>query len=128
MLTPSGEVKGLDFAVAYEARKMLAGRSWAGAGGTPPYMAPELEQGKISPAVDFYALSVTFYEMLTGELPFKGPNFLAQKREALHAPPSGLVAGLPSGLDAFFKVALAPEPSRRFATAEALAAAAEAAA
>lgn len=125
MLTRWSKVKVLDFAVAHEARKALAGRNWAAAGATPPYMAPEQEQGKVSPAVDLFALSVTFYEMLTGALPFKGPNFQAQKLETPHRPPRDLAKDLPTGLDAFFKIALAPEPSRRFTTAEALAAAAE---
>ena len=93
--------------------------------GLPPYTAPEQDLGRASPGVDLYALSVVFYEMLTGELPFKGPNFTAQKREALYAPPSGLVKDLPPGIDAFFKAALAPEAGRRFPSAEALAAAAE---
>lgn len=115
MLTEPGEVKVLDFALVHQEH------------GTPPYEAPEQQQAKASGSVDLYALSVTFYEMLTGELPFKGPNFPAQKREALYTPASLLVKELPTGIDAFFKLALAPEPSRRFATAEALVAAAVAA-
>ena len=116
MLTRSGEVKVMDFAVAHENRL------------PPPYTAPEQEQGKVTAAADLYALSIIFYEMLTGERPVKGPNFLAQKREAFLAPPSTIVPGLPLGLDSFFKVALAPERSKRFATAQDLASAAESAA
>jgi eukaryotic-like serine/threonine-protein kinase len=56
--------------------------------------------------------------MLTGRLPFDGPNFLAQKREMLFTPPSGLVDGLPAALDALLRKALQPEPQRRFHTAQ----------
>lgn len=128
MLTRSGTVKIMDFGIAHEARKSVSRLTRAAAWGTPPYMAPEQELGGVSAAVDLFALSVSYYEMLTGQLPFKGPNYLAQKREALYAPPSTLAADLSPRADAFFKTALAPEPSRRFPTAEALAAAAEAAA
>ena len=117
MLSAKGEVKVTDFGIAYQAAKSVSRLTRAPVCGTPPYMAPEQELGGVSAAVDLYALSVCLYEMLTGELPFKGPNFLAQKREALWTPPSRITAGLPAGMDGLFAVALAPEPSRRFKTA-----------
>ena len=123
MLTEAGQVKVMDFGIAYQAAKSVSRLTRAPSWGTPPYMAPEQEMGGVSRAVDIFALSVCLYEMLTGELPFMGPNFLAQKREALWAAPSGLVPGLPQGIDGVFAAALAPEPSRRFVSAAALVAA-----
>jgi tRNA A-37 threonylcarbamoyl transferase component Bud32 len=123
MLSTKGEVKVMDFGIAYQAAKSVSRLTRAPTWGTPPYMAPEQELGGVSAAVDLYALSVCLYEMLTGELPFKGPNFLAQKREALWTPPGRLVPGLPAGIDGLFAIALAPEPSRRFKDAAALLAA-----
>lgn len=39
--------------------------------GTPAFLAPESIRGlNITPAVDLYALGVSFFEMLTGDLPF----------------------------------------------------------
>lgn len=39
--------------------------------GTPAYMAPELFQGvPAAPVTDVYSLGVTYYQMLTGHLPF----------------------------------------------------------
>ncbi|MBI3298678.1 MAG: serine/threonine protein kinase [Elusimicrobia bacterium] len=128
MVARDGTVKVMDFGIAYTAQKSISRLTRAAAWGTPPYMAPEQELGGVSAGVDLFALSVCFYEMLTGELPFKGPNFLAQKREGLYLAASGLVPGLPAGVDAFFKTALAPEPSKRYPTAASLCAAAEAAA
>ena len=126
MIARTGEVKVMDFGIAFTAQKSISRLTRAAAWGTPPYMAPEQELGGVSSAVDLFAASVCLYEMLTGELPFKGPNFLAQKREGRHPPPRALVPGLPQGSDSFFASALAPEPSKRFPTAAALAAGAAA--
>jgi len=45
--------------------------------GTLPYLSPE-QTGRMNRSVDyrtdFYSLGVTFYQILTGELPFKGNN------------------------------------------------------
>ncbi|MBI5594714.1 MAG: serine/threonine protein kinase [Elusimicrobia bacterium] len=113
MVTPDASVKVMDFGIAHQAR-VSASRMTRGASmGTPPYMSPEQELGGVSAGVDVYAAAVCFYEMLTGRLPFSGPNFLAQKREEVYAPASTLAPGLPPGADAFFKAALAPQPSSR---------------
>ncbi len=42
--------------------------------GSPPYMPPEQFEGKAVFASDLYALGVTFYQMLTGELPYDTPS------------------------------------------------------
>jgi serine/threonine protein kinase len=40
--------------------------------GTPTYMAPELAMNNtLTPAVDIYALGVTLFQMLTGQVPFE---------------------------------------------------------
>ncbi len=49
--------------------------------GTPAYMAPELFHGSApSPASDVYALGVSYFQLLTGRLPFDAPT-IAQLRE-----------------------------------------------
>lgn len=70
-VTPSGEVKLLDFGVAraeFDAREADATQSVFG---TPTYLAPERYHGDDSPAGDIYALGVTLFEMLTGVPPGK---------------------------------------------------------
>jgi len=123
MLSREGIVKVMDFGIAYQAKSTIARLTRADAWGTPPYMAPEQEMGGVSSGVDLYALAICFYQMLTGELPFTGPNFLAQKREEFFILPSKRVQGLPAGTDALFKRALAAEAGKRFATGAELVAA-----
>ena len=40
---------------------------------TPHYAAPELIEGRISPWSDQYSLAVTYVQLRTGQLPFRGP-------------------------------------------------------
>jgi serine/threonine protein kinase len=71
-------VKILDFGLAAIARDPRLAPKGA-VFGTPEYMAPEQARGEeATPHADLYALGVLFYEMLTGQLPFR-----ANDRETL---------------------------------------------
>src|ERR1700693_880961 len=91
--------------------------------GTLAYMAPE-QAGRMNRSVDsrsdLYALGLTFYEMLTGQLPFTA----ADPMEWVHwhiarqpVPPNERVAGIPGTLSAIVMKLLAKTAEDRYQTA-----------
>jgi serine/threonine protein kinase len=98
--------------------------------GTPAYMAPERFDGEGDHRSDVYSLACVLFEALTGEQPFPGPglwSYLQAHRTSPPPRPSAAVPDLPPALDEVIAGGLAKRPGRRFATAGALATAAEAA-
>ncbi len=58
--------------------------------GSPLYMAPEQLKGqKVNRSADIFSLGVTFYQLLTGELPFSGDNLAALTYEIIHGKHKG---------------------------------------
>ncbi len=117
MLTSSGQVKVMDFGIARMAKDAMTRYSMTNTVvGTPPYMAPEQEQGAVRKESDVYALAVCAYEMLTGKLPFigMGAGMLMNKINMRYIPPSRNIAGLPEALDEVFLKAFQADPERRY--------------
>ncbi len=117
MLLEHNEVKLLDLGLAY-----LPGIDTAAAkpGGTLHYMAPELLQGRPASArSEVFALGVTIYRM------FSGGSYPFGQREAV--PLARLRPDLPSWLGRILQKAMFADPALRFANADALAAALQAA-
>jgi serine/threonine protein kinase len=92
--------------------------------GTPEYMAPELAEEAFSTSCDIYALGVLLYQMVTGQVPFKGSTPLSiywkhvQEQPVL---PSLLNPAIPHPVDEVILCALEKDPHRRFHTAQELA-------
>lgn len=99
--------------------------------GTAPYVAPERVRGEpATPASDLYAVGVLLYELLTGRLPYPGETpeeLFAQHLHASPIPPRHLRPDLAPALEQVVLRALAKDPVARFRSAEAMAAALEAA-
>lgn len=99
LLDREGRVKIADFGIA-----SLVGAEGEKSG-TPPYMAPEQENGVVDRRADIYALGAVLYEMLTGERPARD----------LVAPSKRVQIDV--RIDAIVLRALEKEPERRYQTA-----------
>ena len=89
--------------------------------GTPAYMAPEqvLEPLNVGTQADIYSAGATFYELLTGQAPFRG-SVHSVLQDVIHndpPPPRTIEPTIPLDLETVCTKAMAKEPSRRYATA-----------
>jgi hypothetical protein len=89
--------------------------------GTPQYMSPEQARGDaVGPATDIYALGIVAYQMLSGQVPFRGTTphaILYQQIHELPPPLRSVRSGLPPAVDSVLNAALAKEPRARYSSA-----------
>ena len=93
--------------------------------GTPAYMPPEQARGELSKVdrkSDVYSLGVVLYQMICGELPFRGTTRMLLHQVLNDEPraPRKLNDGIPRDLETICLKAMAKEPGQRYATALAL--------
>ena len=89
--------------------------------GTAAYLSPEqVATGDAGPRSDVYSVGILAYELLTGTTPFTGDSALAiayQRMDNDVAPPSSVIAGVPSQFDELVLQATARDPAERYADA-----------
>lgn len=122
MVDASDNIKLIDFGIASNAgSRRLTFAKLSQTMGTPDYISPEQVKGKRGDGrSDIYALGVMFYEMLTGRVPFTGPNpFVIMNDRLLNnpVPPGGLNPEISPQLQEIIYRALERDPRNRYATA-----------
>lgn len=119
LVTAAGAVKILDFGLARLAASATITRRGV-IMGTPDYMSPEQASGKpLDHRTDIFSTGAVFYELLTGQKPFKGPTLHSVLFAILsEAPPSILTLepAVPARLAALVHQMLEKGPERRPAT------------
>ncbi len=122
MVGPDDQVKLIDFGIAANAgSRRLTFAKLTEAMGTPDYISPEQVKGKRGDArSDVYSLGIMFYEMLTGKVPFIGPNpFVIMNERLLNSPipPREVNPEVSPELQEIIYRALERDPNKRYPNA-----------
>jgi serine/threonine-protein kinase len=123
MLLKNGRVKVTDFGIA---KSMSASKTRSGIIlGTPNYMAPEQIMGRqIDARSDIFSLGIVFFQLLTGDLPFRGDNLNSlfyKVTQVKHTSPSKINPKVIKPCEQILDKALAKNPDHRFQKASDLA-------
>ena len=126
LVTEDGQAKVTDFGIARSLDVEHGVTQTGTVLGTSNYLSPEQARGQaVTPATDVYSLGVVVFELLTGEVPFPGENFVAVAMKHINEPPPPLLErrpDVPVRLVHAVERALAKDPAARFQTMEAFAA------
>jgi serine/threonine-protein kinase len=122
MVGENDNIKLIDFGIAgNEGSRRLTFAKLSQLMGTPDYISPEQVKGKRGDGrSDIYALGVMLYEMLTGRVPFEGPNAFAIMNDRLlnnPTPPREVDPAISPELQEIIYRALEREPKNRYAAA-----------
>jgi tetratricopeptide (TPR) repeat protein len=106
-------LKIMDFGLAKMTEEVR--RAATVVGGTPYYMAPEQAAGAdVDHRADQYALGVTLFELVTGDVPFKDGDVTYHHRHTPAPDPRSTVADLPEDFAALIARLMAKRPEDRF--------------
>jgi len=126
MIEKDGRVRLLDFGLArpegLDVERVTQTGEFVG---TPAYMSPEQFDARgVDARSDLYSLGIVLFEMLTGQAPFGASSVMSMALKHLKEPapaPSLSRPDLPPWVDRIVLKCMEKEPSRRFASASALA-------
>jgi len=123
MVDPEDHIKLIDFGIAgASGTRRLTFAKLTQAMGTPDYISPEQVKSKRGDArSDIYAMGVMLYEMLTGDVPFHGPNPFAIMNDRLlnnPVPPRELNPEISPQLQEIIYRALERNPANRYSSAK----------
>jgi eukaryotic-like serine/threonine-protein kinase len=125
MLTPSGDVKVMDFGIARAISDASSTMTQTAAVvGTAQYLSPEQARGEtVDSRSDVYSAGCLLYELLTGRPPFVGDSPVAVAYQHVREPalpPSDHDTELPPEIDAIVLKALAKRLEDRYQSAAAM--------
>ena len=116
IFTKEGEkevVKLADFGIAFRLRETMTKLTGQGSTGTLLYVPPEQLKGMPTDSrADQYSLAVTFYELLSGDPPFRGPTAaITEQIKNVKAQP---IEGVSAHVNKALSRAMAKDPKARF--------------
>src|SRR4051794_8035758 len=125
MLTPSGDVKVMDFGIARAISDASSAMTQTAAVvGTAQYLSPEQARGEtVDSRSDVYSTGCLLYELLTGRPPFVGDSPVAVAYQHVRepaVPPSDHDTDLSPEIDAIVMKALAKRVEDRYQSAAAM--------
>ncbi len=116
LITPDDIVKVTDFGIAKSLNTDIT--RTLNIVGTAHYISPEQVGGDVlDNRTDIYSLGVVIYEMLTGDLPFRGDTSIDISFKHVNekpVKPSVLIFSIPKKLEKIVMVCLEKKPSRRY--------------
>ncbi|HYF01143.1 MAG TPA: serine/threonine-protein kinase [Planctomycetota bacterium] len=122
LLSNKGEVKIVDFGLAFDAEDKTTLTVTGAIMGTPWYLSPEQAEGRRADRrSDLYSLGVVLYILATGERPFTGETHMSVLYKQIHETPQDprlINSDVPAELAEIILRAMAKKPERRYQTAD----------